>query len=58
MARAEIEGALPGGAVGVVVRPLGWLDLKAEVAYADGAPQGWIGVAAWGQSAARTSRPR
>lgn len=53
VARAEIEGALPGGAIGVVVRPVGWLDLKAEVAYADGAPQGWIGVAAYGETVSR-----
>lgn len=56
VARAEIEGALPGGAVGVVVRPLGWLDLKAEVAYADGAPQGWIGVAAWGKTVRKQAK--
>ncbi len=53
VARFELLGAQPGGALGVVVRPNGWLDLKAEVAYADGAPQGWVGVAAWGETRAK-----
>ncbi len=48
--RVELVGTQLGGAVGVVVRPVRWLDLKAEAAYADGAPQGWVGVAAWGET--------
>lgn len=51
--RAELLGGQVGGAVGVAVRPAAWLDLKAEIAYADGAPQGWIGVAAWGETRAK-----
>lgn len=56
--RGELLGALPGGAVGVRVKPVSWLWLKAEVGYADGAPQGWVEVAAWAKTKQRARASR
>lgn len=58
VARVEILGAQPGGAVGVQVKPTGWLFLKAEVAYAEGAPQGWVEVAMFGETRTGAKKKR
>ncbi|MDP1744652.1 MAG: hypothetical protein Q8L90_03690, partial [Bacteroidota bacterium] len=48
--RGEWLAGLPGGAAGVRVRPVPWLFLKAEMAYADGVPQGWVEAAVYGDT--------
>jgi hypothetical protein len=56
--RGEWLGALPGAAAGVRVRPVRWLFLKAEMAYADGAPQGWVEAAVYGETRFKGKRRR
>jgi hypothetical protein len=48
--RGELLGAQVGGAVGVKVQPTRWLDLKAEVGYADASPQAWVEAAVWAET--------
>ncbi|MDP2307614.1 MAG: hypothetical protein Q8P18_16445 [Pseudomonadota bacterium] len=56
--RGELYAGAPGGAVGVRVRPVRWLFLKAEIAYADGAPQGWVEAAIYGKTRLKGEKRR
>ena len=56
--RGELLGGQPGGAVGVRVKPVAWMSLKAEVGYADAAPQGWVEVTAWAKTQKRRRASR
>ncbi|MDP2312717.1 MAG: hypothetical protein Q8P41_07415 [Pseudomonadota bacterium] len=51
--RGELLAGVPGAAAGVRVRPVPWLFLKGEMAYADGAPQGWVEAAVYGETRVR-----
>jgi hypothetical protein len=56
--RGELLGAQLGGAVGVRVKPTDWLFLKAEMAYADAAPQAWVEVAVFGETKVKRRKKR
>ncbi|MFN7143201.1 MAG: hypothetical protein ACK4YP_05450 [Myxococcota bacterium] len=58
VARAELLETQPGGAVGVAVRPVRWMALKAEVAYADAAPQVWVEAALFGETRGGEARAK